>query len=129
MNKNLIIFGLAVLLVCVGLSGCFDNDNEISFSELRDHFSKYVGKTVTIRGYVGQTEKYQYPVDDYTSWAFFYESNPFENPQAGMEYIMLLLPTNITVYRGWYKIMGLVEESGGIITIFANIKVTSAEAV
>lgn len=28
MNKNLIIFGIAVLLVCVGLSGCFETNQD-----------------------------------------------------------------------------------------------------
>ena len=27
MNKHLIIFGIVVLLICVGLSGCMNEDN------------------------------------------------------------------------------------------------------
>jgi len=130
MNNHLIILGIAVLLICVGLSGCDEltDTNMVSFNELRDHLGKYVGKEITVKGYVSQTLKE--PLSSgYAGWAFFHESNPNENPQAGMAYINLLLPENITLYRGWYKVTGLVEESQGIITIFATIDVTSAEAI
>lgn len=39
MKKQLIILGVAVLLICVGLSGCFESDNESS-----NVLDKFVGK-------------------------------------------------------------------------------------
>jgi len=30
MNKKIVLFGMFVLLVCVGLSGCFENNNQSS---------------------------------------------------------------------------------------------------
>ena len=39
MKKPLIILGVAVLLICVGLSGCFESDNESS-----NVLDKFVGK-------------------------------------------------------------------------------------
>ena len=35
MNKNLLIFGLAVLLICVGLSGCNESNNSFKSDEDR----------------------------------------------------------------------------------------------
>jgi len=50
MKKQLIIVGIAVLLVFVGLSGCEQLSGETSIKEIQDHANNYIGKTVTIRG-------------------------------------------------------------------------------
>lgn len=41
MNKQLIILGVSVLLICVGLSGCFEQDKQ---EKLQDIGSKFIGK-------------------------------------------------------------------------------------
>ena len=55
MNKKFVILGMAVLLICIGLSGCNeqnDDDNIISVEELNSHLAKYIGKEITVDGYL-----------------------------------------------------------------------------
>ena len=47
MNKHLIILAIAVLLICVGLSGCLSG-NYVHVNDLVDNPNEYLGKTVIV---------------------------------------------------------------------------------
>jgi len=43
MNKHLIVLGIAVLLICVGLSGCTNEDNSQDGADASNDLAKFVG--------------------------------------------------------------------------------------
>lgn len=73
-----------------------------SFQELTVHLPKYIGKNVTIEGYIG----YVMPGEGMTVGANIYdsESNPYY-------LIFLIIPGDIKIYTGMYRIFGTVEEN------------------
>lgn len=46
MNKHLIVLGLAVLLICIGLSGCTNEDNSQDGADTSNDLAKFVGTWV-----------------------------------------------------------------------------------
>ncbi len=102
MKKQLIIVGIIVILLTVGLSGCNEqnnntyNQNLISFDELSNHLPKYIGKNVTIEGYV---EMVVPPI------ARFVDRASYPN-----YLVWLNIPRSITLYTGMYRITGTVSQ-------------------
>ena len=121
MNEHLIIFGIVILLICVELSGCNQivNDDTVSFQELNNHLAKYIGKNITMVGYIGEVigkGQGEYGANFYDS-----SSNP--------TYVIYLeIPADIDVYRGMYKIEGIVREASLSVYV-AVIEVTVAQAL
>jgi len=52
MNKHLILFGIVVLLICIGLSGCVLQQDDVitDFEYLYENSDEYIGKNVTLKG-------------------------------------------------------------------------------
>jgi uncharacterized membrane protein len=119
MNKQLVIIGIIALLITVGSSGCNElsdnanNQNLISFDELSNHLPKYIGKNVTIEGYV---EMVIPPI------ARFVDRASYPNYLVWLNY-----PRTITLYTGMYRIKGIVTQ--GQDNINPGINVISAEAI
>ena len=44
MKKQLIMLGIAVLLICVGLTGCFEDKKESDDSDKQEDINKLIGK-------------------------------------------------------------------------------------
>jgi hypothetical protein len=58
MKKQLVIIGIVALLICVGLSGCTNNNDIVTITELKLHPDSYINKNITtigkwINGYPG----------------------------------------------------------------------------
>lgn len=53
MKKQLIISLMAVLLICVGLSGCNESDrnNVVSIREIRQHPNNFINENVTVKAF------------------------------------------------------------------------------
>jgi hypothetical protein len=120
MKKQLAIIGIIVLFVFVGLSGCEqkENGNLVSFKELTDNFPKYLGKTVTLEGYIAFTQP---GLNDTPGVATMYDS------ALNYQYVVELnVPSSITLTTEMWRITGTVGElpigSGN-----PFINVTSAE--
>jgi len=97
MKKQFIIVGIIVLLVCVGLSGCNENVlvGDLSPGEVRQHTDKYLGKTVTVRGYY--------------SLGLILPSIDANNPNILTEAIQVQLPEGIKCYdSSQYRFTGVV---------------------
>jgi|GEM_PF-5618296 len=122
MRKQLVIFGIIVLLVTVGLSGCEQtgNSNLVSFQELTEHLPKYIGKTVTIEGYVASTM----PGFANTPGV----ANMYDTASNPHYIIQLSVPNEITLYTGMYRITGTAQASPLSIS-YPFVNVTSAEAI
>jgi hypothetical protein len=120
MKKQLAIIGIIVLFVFVGLSGCEqkENSNLVSFQELTDNLPKYLGKTVTLEGYIAFTTP---GLNDTPGVATMYDSA--ENYQYVVE---LNVPSSIALTTEMWRITGTVGElpigSGNPV-----VNVTSAE--
>ena len=54
MNKKLIIFGIAILLICIGLSGCEESNNNSNISFKSDK-EKIIGNWIITELYIGNT--------------------------------------------------------------------------
>jgi len=53
MKKQLVIFGIVALLICVGLSGC-SGIGTTSIKDINEHPNRYINQTVTLQGsYIG----------------------------------------------------------------------------
>jgi hypothetical protein len=120
MKNQLAIIGIIVLFVFVGLSGCEqkENGNLVSFKELTDNFPKYLGKTVTLEGYIAFTQQ---GLNDTPGVATMYDS------ALNYQYVVELnVPSSITLTTEMWRITGTVGElpigSGN-----PFINVTSAE--
>ena len=120
MKKQLVIVGIAILLICVGLSGCEQkgNSNLVSFQELTENLPKYMGKTVTLEGYIAFTQQ---GLNDTPGVATMYDS------ALNYQYVVELnVPSSITLTTEMWRIIGTVGElpidSGN-----PFINVTSAE--
>ena len=117
MKKQLVIIGIVALLFCVGLSGCnqqIGNSSLVSFQELTEHLPKYIGKNVTLEGYVALTVP---------GYANFYDS------ASNSRYIVqLFFSNNITLYTGMYRITGIVR-SLQMVSVYPLVEVISAEAI
>jgi hypothetical protein len=120
MKKQLVIVGIAVLLICIGLSGCEQkgNNNLVSFQELTENLPKYMGKTVTLEGYIAFTTP---GLNDTSGAATMYDS------ALNHQYVVQLsVPSSITLYTGMYRITGIAKDfpigSGNPL-----VNVTSAE--
>jgi len=119
MRKQLVIIGIIALLVCVGLSGCQqtkNNSNVISLQELSEHLPRYVGKNITIEGYISNF------ISSGIALLWDSESTP--------RYIIQLNfnSNEITLYKGMYRITG-VASSSSLPNIDAVVDVISAEAI
>ena len=109
MNKQLIIIGIAVLFICVGLSGCI-NTNVNNFKDIHEHLAKYIGTEVTLEGYIttimGKSLAQDGFQDTYTAELF-----PSSDIEQDYRYVITLqIPADINVYTGMYKITGIVKE-------------------
>jgi hypothetical protein len=122
MKKQLVIVGIAILLICVGLSGCEQkgNSNLVSFQELTEHLTKYIGKTVTLEGYIAFTTP---GFNDTPGAATMYDS------ASNHQYVVQLsVPSSITLYTDMYRITGIVKDSP-IGSGNPLVNVSSAEAM
>jgi len=117
MKKQLVIIGIIIILLAVGLSGCNEQSNNtsnqdvVSFEELSNHLPKYIGKNVTIEGYV---EMVVPPI------ARFVDRASYPN-----FLVWLNIPNSITLYTGMYRITGTVTQ--GQDNINPGINLISAE--
>lgn len=123
MNKQLSVFGMVILILVVGLSGCnqLSNGDTVSFQELNDHLAKYIGKNITIVGYIGEVIGKE--------WSNPYTANFYDSSSSPSYAVGLQVPSDIDVYRGQYRIRGTVKEAGYIITYIALVDVVSAEPI
>lgn len=72
MNKHLVVLGIAVLLICIGLSGCIDeNTNPSSSEESR---------------FVGTWELIEYDTYDITVTMVFFSDSTMTMTAEGMDY-------------------------------------------
>jgi hypothetical protein len=120
MKKQLAIIGIIVLFVFVGLSGCEqkENSNLVSFQELTDNLPKYLGKTVTLEGYIAFI---QTGLNNTSGVATMYDS------ADNYKYVVELnVPSSIILTNEMWRITGKVGEipsgSGNPL-----VNVTSAE--
>jgi hypothetical protein len=120
MKKQLAIIGIIVLFVFVGLSGCEqkENSNLVSFQELSDNLPKYLGKTISLEGYIAFVQP---GLNDTSGVATMFDSA--ENYQYVVE---LNVPSSIMLTNEMWRITGIVGEfpngSGNPL-----VNVTSAE--
>ena len=115
MKKQLIIIGIIVLLITVGLSGCFENElsGDLSPGEVRQHTDKYIGKIVTVRGYY--------------SLGLILPSMDSNNPNILTETIQIILPEGIKCYDGsQYRFTGIIIEG---MFHYACLNATKVEAI
>ena len=126
MKKQLLTAGITLALFTVLLSGCVNEssspveNNLVSFKELNDHLAKYIGQKITIEGYIGEG------FGKYLGTP--YVTNFCDSSSNTPQYCVLLtIPSNITIYRGMYRIIGMVGEHN--VTSIPMIDVTSAEAL
>jgi len=71
MNKQLIIFGVSVLLIVVGLSGCGDKRDDrgvatLTIKEIIDNPNKYLNSTVTLNAKISYQLKWIITIEDDT---------------------------------------------------------------
>jgi hypothetical protein len=104
MKKQLAIIGIIVLFVFIGLSGCEqkENSNLVSFKELTGNLPKYLGKTVTVEGYIAFIQP---GVNNTSGVATMYDS--VENYQYVVE---LNVPSSIALTTEMWRITGTVGE-------------------
>ena len=50
MKKQLIIIGIIILLICVSLSGCNEQNNVVSIKDIKENINNYLNQTVTVIG-------------------------------------------------------------------------------
>lgn len=117
MKNQLIIIGVIAILITVGLSGCNNNDAGItSFKELMDNPPQYYNKNITMKGYIENTVP-NASGGPYN--AFFYDS------ATNTQYVLVLIvPSNIDIHIGNYKITGTVLKQ-----IYATPKIQVISAV
>jgi hypothetical protein len=72
----------------------------VSFEELHNHLAEYIGKEVSIIGYVDVV------ID--SSKALIYHDVPFHGPI--LLYVIRLISIDTKLYRGWYKATGIIQE-------------------
>lgn len=122
------MFGIIFVLLIIELSGCVDQqvneqtnqfeNNIISFEELYGQLEQYIGKNVTIEGYVEHGMGKNISLPYATS---FCDSN-LSNPNYC---VLLYVPTNVIIYMGRYRITGMAGEHND--TSIPTIDVISAE--
>lgn len=107
MTKQVIVIGFIVLFVSVGLSGCNDNSDSgiISFQELLDNPTEYIGQNVTMKGYIGYTIINE---SGGPYIAYFYDSASNE------KYVLVAkVPPDVELHIGMYKITATVVKAIG----------------
>ena len=100
-----------------------ENDNKkidiVTFEEINNHLAKYINKEIIIEGYVGEVIGKE-TMNSYM--ANFYDSSSYH-----MYVICLDISSDIDIYRGLYRIKGIVKESDLVVPFIAKIEVNYAE--
>jgi len=77
MKKQLIIIGIISLLICIGLSGCNEQNNvisgETSIQDINENSDFYINKTVTVKGKYNAIP--EWVIDDNTKYLLLHISN------------------------------------------------------
>jgi hypothetical protein len=110
-KKQLIIIGIATLLICVGLSGCNSDMSLLNISYLQAHPNRYLGKEVKVKGLI--------LVSTSSDGITIVEDN----------YIHMFYIKLNDVVSGWYYVTGIVKY--GNLGLFGEqyyIKVTNLQA-
>ena len=105
MTKQLISIGIIILFFSVGLSGCNSDTGIISFQELIENSTKYIGQNVTMKGYIGYTIINE---SGGPYIAYFYDS------ASNAQYVLVAkVPPDIELHIGMYKITATVVKAIG----------------
>jgi hypothetical protein len=116
MNKNLVIFGITILLICVGLCGCFGDENGISE---QDYFiGKWVDDSYTqLEGENNPKMFMQYIfyVNGSLQWTSYFSDD------TGSNY-MLISWQNYLIRDGKLNIEGEIPDTGQPIEICFKYK-------
>lgn len=111
MKKQLIVFVIIFLLITVGLSGCNNQNNEVSITEINEHANRYLNQTVTI------TAKYQVGIisDSTNDYLQIDISNTTNKPTMVKDSI--------------YKFTGIIKEYQINLVTYIYLEVLKIEAV
>lgn len=121
MKNKLIILGIAVLFICVGLSGCNELSGTVSLRDIKDHPNKYLEQAIT--------------VDGYYSAGFIASSNSPKSESEAMEVVttMLMIENNqdsVTLYEGGkYRFTGVLKEKTVLFQTTIYLEVSKVESL
>lgn len=130
MKKQLVILGIAVLLICVGLSGCFeqktDEGNKIlSVSHVVEYCENYINQTITVRGrYIFYLNISDMVVDSSENQHTYNESGQ-EITLLTALHITISENTNRSILIEWEEIYDFT----GILKTCGNLEVSKVEPV
>ena len=128
MNRYILKIGMIFLFSTAGLSGCiFEETNDeknpvesifISFEELDENLDMYLGENITMKGYISEG------LGDNIGSS--YVTNLCSSNLTNPKYCVFLnVPTNVTIYKGKYRITGFVGMHPNV--SIPMINVTSAK--
>ena len=108
-KQKIFVIASSILLLSI-LNGCTEEkkniDQEITdiitLKELSENLSKYIGKKLNVTGHIRKVQGDEFDMPYFTSLCNTNETNP-------SYCIMLYVPTNITIYSGFYEIYGYVD--------------------
>jgi hypothetical protein len=106
MKRHLIAIGLVFLLLAVGLSGC-TNTKIDNFKDIHENLDSYIGKEVTLEGYVAAISG-KSSAQDGLKDSYIADFLPSSDTNDTKYSILLSIPPDIDVIKGMYKITGIV---------------------
>jgi len=128
MRKQMYMVIILICVITIGLCGCISEDNSmsgflqddtlVSFEDLDLHLARYIGEEITIEGYVAGAM-------DLGGLS----AGTFSDSPSNAKYAISIIydSSNVTIYRGLYRLTGVVEELQYYPMYICQLDVKSAE--